>query len=161
VAVARSREILAGNDRAGVIQEDLRHPERILAHPVVRGLLDFGQPMAVLLMVAPQFAPDEEVAGVMGMLRDSVAPGSYLAISHTALDGQPEALAELLEALQRSGIAVTARTREQVEGLFGDFELVDPGVAWLSQWRSDIPDPGGEHSPPQHSVLLAGVGRKS
>jgi SAM-dependent methyltransferase len=157
VAVAHSRAILAGNDRAGAIQEDLRHPERILAHPDVRRLLDVGQPMAVLLMAVLHFVPDEEVAGILAVLRDAVAPGGYLVIAHAAWDDQPGAT-EGLQVLQRAGIVVRTRTREQVEGMFGDFELVDPGVVWARQWRPDIPDDGVEH--PQHSLVLAGVGRK-
>src|SRR6266516_3206987 len=44
VAVAHSRAILAGDPLSGVLQEDLRRPDRILTHPVVRGLIDFSQP---------------------------------------------------------------------------------------------------------------------
>src|SRR5262245_15543051 len=44
VAVAHSRAILAGNDRVGVLQEDLRRPDQILGNPQVRRVLDFGQP---------------------------------------------------------------------------------------------------------------------
>src|SRR5205814_6772054 len=36
VAIAHSRAILAGNDRVGVLQEDLRRPEHIVGHPEVR-----------------------------------------------------------------------------------------------------------------------------
>jgi SAM-dependent methyltransferase len=159
VAVAHSREILVGNDRAGVIQEDLRRPERILAHSDTRRLLDVGRPLAVLLMAVAHLVPDDdELAGAMAVLRDAVAPGSYLVISHPAVEGGPAALAKGVQVLQGAGIAATARTREQVAGLFGDFELVDPGLVWLPQWRPDGPDDGGEH--PLRSLVLAGVGRK-
>src|SRR5262249_24623424 len=85
VAVAHSRTVLAGNERAGVVQEDLRRPERILAHPDVRGLLDFDRPMVALLGGALSLVSDEDdPAGIMARLRDAMAPGSYVIISALA-----------------------------------------------------------------------------
>ena len=48
VAVAHGNHILADNDQAAAIQEDVRQPGRILAAPQLRGLLDLNQPIAVL-----------------------------------------------------------------------------------------------------------------
>ena len=48
VAVAHGNHILADNNQAAAIQEDVRQPERILAAPQLRGLLDLNQPIAVL-----------------------------------------------------------------------------------------------------------------
>ena len=52
VAVAEGRQILAGEDRIVVLQEDARRPERIVGHPAVRELLDFDRPVGVLSGVA-------------------------------------------------------------------------------------------------------------
>ena len=49
VAVAHSRLILDGNADAAVMQADLRDPARILADPETQLMLDFTQPVAVLL----------------------------------------------------------------------------------------------------------------
>ena len=60
VAVAHSRLILAGNDRAAAIQEDLRHPEAIIGHPATQRLLDFDQPVGLILGVVLSVIPDED-----------------------------------------------------------------------------------------------------
>src|SRR5215468_4276674 len=60
VAVAHSRQILAGNGRATAIQEDLRHPKAILDHPDTRALLDFSQPMGLILAAILHAIPDED-----------------------------------------------------------------------------------------------------
>src|SRR2546421_865213 len=60
VAVTHSRHILAGNERVAVIQEDLRRPDRILAHPDATRLLDLDQPVALLLLAVLHFIPDDD-----------------------------------------------------------------------------------------------------
>src|SRR2546429_949285 len=45
VAIAHSRSILAGEDRATIIEADLREPEAILGHREARRLIDFDQPV--------------------------------------------------------------------------------------------------------------------
>jgi SAM-dependent methyltransferase len=160
VAVAHSRSILAGNDLVGVVQEDVRRPEHILGHPEVRRLLDFDQPMAVLLLAMLHLIPDEDnPAGLVAQLRDAIAPGSYLVISHGTSEGRPQAVAEGMQTLQRSGVQLTTRNREQVQRLFAGFELVEPGVIWTSQWRPDDPADVDDH--PEQSLMFAGVGRKT
>jgi S-adenosyl methyltransferase len=54
-------------------------------------------------------------------------------------------------------VQVTFRTREQVSRFFSGFDLVDPGVAPIQDWRPDsILD---LNSPP--TAMWGGVGRKS
>jgi SAM-dependent methyltransferase len=159
VAVAHSRAMLAGNDMVGVVNEDLRRPDRIVNDPEARRLLDFDQPVAVLLVAMLHLVPDEDdPATHIAGLRDAVAPGSYLVISHGTPESRPQAMAEGLEVLRRGGVRITVRTREQVERLFAGFDLVEPGLVWVPQWRPDVPADVDEH--PERSIMVAGVGRK-
>jgi SAM-dependent methyltransferase len=159
VAVAHGRAVLAGNERVGVVQEDLRRPERVFAHPDVRGLLDFDRPMAVLLGGALSLISDEDdPAGIVVRLRDAMAPGGYLVMSGLAFESRPEEMAKILHLMRLGGIVATPRTRAQVERLFAGFELVEPGLVWVPQWRPDSPDDVGDH--PERSIILGGVGRK-
>jgi hypothetical protein len=69
---------------------DLREPEAILDHPEVRRLLDFTRPIAVLLVAVLHFIRDaEDPAGIVTRLRDAMAPGSYLVVSHATGDFHP------------------------------------------------------------------------
>lgn len=158
VAVAHSQLMLADNDRTAVIQEDVRHPEQILGHPHVQQLLDLNQPVAVLLVALLHYVPDPDShAGILARLTESLVPGSYLVISHATEDGRDDTAAGK-ELLGRSGIELTTRTHAQVEDLFAGWELVEPGVVWVPQWRPDsLDDVGGK---PESSGVYAGVARK-
>src|ERR1700735_5073271 len=60
VVLAHSRNLLHGNDRAPTPGRDLRDPRGILADPGLRELLDFRQPIAVLLVAVLHFISDDD-----------------------------------------------------------------------------------------------------
>jgi SAM-dependent methyltransferase len=159
VAVAHSREILSGNDRAVVIREDLRHPERILAHPDVRGMLDLSQPVAVMIVAVLHFVPDDDrPAEVLRALREALAPGSYLVLSQASDEGRHDTgeRDEAERVYQRTDNPLIVRSRAELTSLFDGFELVDPGVVWVPQWRPETPE-SAERA--EQAVFLGGVGR--
>jgi S-adenosyl methyltransferase len=83
VAVAHTREILAGNPWAKVLQGDLRRPIDIVDHPDVTDLLDFSEPVAVVLSAVFHFVSDEDDPFmIITQLRNAVVSGSYIAMSH-------------------------------------------------------------------------------
>jgi S-adenosyl methyltransferase len=83
VAVAHGQEMLAGNPDADAVQADIRRPDEVLDHPVVQELLDFSEPIGLLLIAVLHFVPDaDDPAGILAGLRSRLAPGSYVAISH-------------------------------------------------------------------------------
>jgi SAM-dependent methyltransferase len=159
VAVAQSRAILAGNDRVAVLQADVRDPERILGDPGLRAMLDLSRPVAVLMVAVLPFVADADgPSRIVARIRDAVAPGSYLVLSHGTADTRPEEFAELSERYRSTSTPVTARPRRQVEEFFAGFELVDPGLVFVQQWR---PDWLGEvEDRPDWSSVYGGVGRK-
>jgi hypothetical protein len=164
MVVTHSRALLAG-DNTVAIQADLREPEAILEHPEVRELIDFGQPVALLLMAILHFLPDDQDPfGIVARFRDALPAGSYLAISHGTRDVperpdmSPEAMAEMgakVEQLyQLTTASLVTRTRAQVERFFDGFELLDPGVVEIQLWR---PDDGRSLLP---GGFYGGVGRR-
>jgi SAM-dependent methyltransferase len=158
VAVAHSRSILGGNPRAAAIQEDLRRPEAILKHPELGAILDLDQPVAVLLMAVLHFVSDDDrPAGILATLRDSLAPGSYLAISHGTHEGREDEVQRLQQVYQRGGTRVTSRNRAEIAALFDGFTPVEPGVVWVPLWH---PQFGDDVSQPERSGLIGGLGRK-
>jgi hypothetical protein len=161
VAVAHSRSILAGQPGAGVVQADLRQPEAILASADVRRLIDFGRPVGLLLGSVLHFLPDaEEPWRLVGTLRDALAPGSYLVISHATSEGLPDAdQAAIAEAYQtRVETEGGLRSRAGVGRFFDGFRLVDPGLVLITEWRPDAPAAGA--AGPVHFWFIAGVGLK-
>lgn len=160
VAIAHSKAILAGQRQAAVIEADLRQPGQILGHSVTRRLIDFTQPVGLLLVAVLHFigdaaAPDQRVAE----LRDALAPGSYLVVTHATNESRP-VVTQATEQVYQRGVASEGRTRSRAEimSFFGDFPLVDPGLVYLPQWRPDSPDQ--VPADPSQFWFLAGVARK-
>ena len=159
VAVAHSRLILDGNHDAAVIQADLREPAKILADPDTQLLLDFRMPVAVLLVAVLHFLPDADSPHqIVARLREALAPGSYLVVSHACRDASPGSAAAAA-AVYQSRVAARgrARTRAEIAGFFDGFTLIDPGLVWMPQWRPDNPEDVPED--PERFWFLAGVAR--
>jgi hypothetical protein len=164
IVLAHSRNLLHGNDRAVVIRRDLRDPSGILADPELRELLDFSQPIAVLLVAVLHFISGaEDPYGLVRALTDPVPAGSYLVVSHFTADSYQQADVAA-EEYQNASSALHSRTRSQVADFFAGHELVDPGeVVWTPQWRRDADGPQDDPevaADPGRSLFWCAVGRK-
>ncbi|MBB4686519.1 SAM-dependent methyltransferase [Amycolatopsis jiangsuensis] len=145
VAVAHATLILedeAATDWAGIVQADVRDAKAVLRHPRTLELIDFDQPvclmmMAVLHFVGPDDGPDELVAAY----RDALAPGSWLAISQmTEGEGSGPALEGLrwfVEQYRKTSNPVWLRERDEVVPFFGGWPLLEPGIQHLPDWRPE------------------------
>jgi SAM-dependent methyltransferase len=146
VAIAHSKAILAGRENATIVEADLREPDRILAAPAIRRLIDLRQPTGLLLMVVLHFIADaEDPWRIVAALRDALAPGSYLVLGHATDEGKP-AVAQATERVYNRSVATELHLRSRAEILrfFDGFELVDPGLVYVPLWRpgspADVPD---------------------
>jgi hypothetical protein len=164
MVVTHSRALLAG-DNTAAIRADLREPDVLLGHAELRELIDFDQPIALLLMaILHFFDDDEDPFGIVARFRDTLPAGSYLAISHGTRDIpersdlSPAAMAEMGAKVERLYQLTTAslvtRTRAQVERFFAGFDLLDPGLVEIQLWR---PDGEGSKLP---GGFYGGVGHK-
>lgn len=156
VAVAYSRRLLEGHPAATITHADLRDVEAVLSAPTVAGLLDFQRPVAVLALSVMQYFPDsEDPAGVLARYRAALAPGSYLAVSHVSADDAQVDMDGLARATQKATVSAHPRSRAQVLALFGNAQLVPPGVVWAGDWHPHPEDPPAAHG------ILAGLARIS
>ena len=160
VAIAHSKAILAGQENAAIIEADLREPEKILAHDDTRRLIDFSQPAGLLLVSVLHFIADaDDPWGVVATLRDTLAPGSYLVVCHGTAEGEPTVVRAVEKVFNRNVATQShVRSRAEIMRLFGDFELVDPGLVHIPLWRPD--SPADVPSDPSKFWCLAGVARK-
>ena len=158
VAVAHSEALLAGNDLAGVIQADLRQPSDILYHPDVLALLDFAQPVAVLLNAVMHFLPDSDhPLDIMAAIREALPSGGYVVMTHgTEVRDTAREQERVAELYQSTPTSFHLRDEDHVRRMFDGFELVEPGITTVTAWR---PDPEERDDPPQDSILAV-VGRK-
>jgi hypothetical protein len=142
LVVAHGDALVAGSENVAFIRGDLRQVGDILDDPGLPRLIDFSEPVAVLLVAVLHFVRDEERPyEVVARLREIMAPGSYLALSHVTPDPHPEETAELVQVSTRAGAPWVARTRDELLRFFGDFELVEPGLVTAPEWRPGIARP--------------------
>lgn len=166
LAVAHGQSLLATNQNIAYIHGDLLQPDQVLDHPNVRRLIDFDQPVAILIVAILHFIGDHsDPAGIVRRLRDRMAPGSYLVISHIVDDPRPHAIGKILTAA--GAPPWFPRTREQIQAFFDGFDLIEPGLVLLPHWRPPVPPkdvaelPGAKQTKEELRWQVAGVGRKS
>jgi hypothetical protein len=145
---------LAG--RCDYIQADLRNPAEILSQAA--RTLNFGQPVALMLLAILQFIGDgEDPAGLVSRLMAALPSGSYLVISHPTDDFNPNRQGESIQRYNdRVADQATLRGRDGTARFFGGLELVEPGVVAVAEWR---PDSDLDRARP--SSMWCGVARKS
>ncbi|GAA1022143.1 hypothetical protein Aple_064860 [Acrocarpospora pleiomorpha] len=152
LACVHGRALVSGlEDRVAMVHQDLRTPEKIFEDETVRKLIDFSQPVAVLVIAVLHFITDEENPGaIIARIRDRMPDGCYLALSHGCPDGmEPEALAAAVAVYEKASAPFTPRPREAITALFDGWELLEPGVCEVSQWRPELDrvDIGGNGAP--------------
>ncbi len=134
---------------------DMRDPEKILA--VARETLDFTRPVAIMLVAVLQLIDDaDDPGGIVRRLMDACVPGSFLTISHPASDIDVRLDTATKQFNQTGRESATNRDRAAVTGLFDGYELVEPGVVRVAEWRPD-----SELEAARHAAVWAGMARKA
>jgi hypothetical protein len=158
VAIAHSALLLRDNPNAGAILADMREPEAIFDDPDVQRVLDFSQPLGLLMVGVVQFVPDADDPWAMAeKYRAALAPGSYFALSAFTSENAPEGMRAAIEVFKNSRDPIFPRTHAELLRLFGDFDLVEPGLVYTPEWRPDRP---GAATDASRSNLYAGVAIK-
>ena len=123
------------------IDADARDPGTILAEAAA--VLDFGEPVAIMMVDLLNFIEDDQVAAsAVAALIAAVPPGSCLAIMHPASDLDPALLEAERHWNQLAAQRVRLRSREQVTGFLAGLELVEPGLVTVPEWRPEPGEPG-------------------
>jgi S-adenosyl methyltransferase len=131
VVVSHARVLLAEPDRSIAVRGDLRDPAALLSDPEIWGHLDLGRPVAVILLAILHFISDEDdPAGIIATIRDAIAPGSYLVVSHVAPGRVRDKNAgeRALKVYQQATERIYPRTPEAVARLLDGFEIIEPEV---------------------------------
>ena len=139
---------LLGDDRnATVILADIRDPEAVLGNTELRGLIDFTEPVGLLITAVLHFVSDEnEPAKLISRYMAALAEGSYLALSHLTADQKPAlAVQTLVEVGLRAAGGGYLRSKTEVRELFEGLEIVspyagaDPDLTWVGLWDCEDP----------------------
>jgi hypothetical protein len=163
VAAAHGRALLADDPLAGAVLADLRNVHRVLADPLVTGLLDFSRPIGVLMVAALHFVPDaDDPVGIVHRYGSATVPGSYLVISHPTDEGDARVdVTELVKVSARNSVNATLRGRADVARMFEGYRLLDPGIVYTPEWRPEGDVEASEFgADPSLSATLAAVGER-
>ncbi len=154
MVLSHSEALLGAAPGVSVIQADMRDPEEILGHPDLG--LDLSRPVAVLLVAVMHFVPDElRPYEIVSRVRDALAPGSFMILAHLTTEGVPEHLVQAgRDAYKGATAPIVPRSRADILRFFDGFELIEPGLTWISDWRPDDPNTPRSHG-------FAAVGRKA
>jgi len=158
VVLAHGRSILHGVPGVSIVGGDLRQPENIVGRPELLELIDFSRPVALCVSLVLHFiTSDEAPYGIVARLSDALCPGSYLLLTHVTGDTRDASMLDEISAVYDEATApLVQRSRAEIGRFFDGFELVEPGLVFLSQWRptAEYYAKGGTR------WAYAGVGRK-
>jgi hypothetical protein len=160
-----ARELLTEEGTTAVIQADLRDLDAVLNNPELRALIDFDQPVGLLMTAVLQFVSDDQDPwGLVASSVSAIAPGSCLALSHITGDRvPPRSIATGVQIYTRATERAYPRTRAEIERFFDGLELVppfagaSPAICHVGVWGSEDPDAADSDG---SRVFWCGVARK-
>ena len=145
MVLGHARSLLAGAHGARFIQADLRDTESVLFNPELRELIDFSEPVGLLITGVMYFVADEsDPWGIVARFVAATPAGSYLALSHLTADSKPpRAVQEGQDVYARATENLHFRSRAQVARFFDGLQIVpaypgaDPAVSYVGEWGAD------------------------
>jgi O-methyltransferase involved in polyketide biosynthesis len=155
VVLSHARALLRSAPGGAIdyLDSDVRDAAGIVS--AARSTLDFGQPVAILLVTMLAFVPGAEAAAAVAALAEAVPPGSYVVLSHLASDADYGVRAAVRQWNSMSDQRLTLRSRAEVAGLVAGLDPVPPGLVPVSAWRPDaVP---GDLAPQPADVPMYGV----
>ena len=152
LVMSHAQNLLARAPGVVAVAGDLAHPDEILYDWRVRQVLDFRQPIAVVLTMTLHFFDTETARTITTRFIDRIAPGSYLIVSAGHLDGRT---GKQFTAEYQAG-HLHHHTCEDIADFLAGLELIKPGITEARAWRAPVLLIG---QPPQGHIWAA-VARK-
>jgi hypothetical protein len=146
IVLVHARALMVSDPRGkvGYLDADIREPATIVDSRLVREVLDFGEPIALVLSAILHFVPDEEKpAEILRTFVDALPPGSYVLATHVTPEHEPR-LRPASAGYRDDGVRTQPRTAAEFERLVftgQGLRLVEPGVVLVSEWRRDPGEP--------------------
>jgi hypothetical protein len=157
VVLSHARALMTSTPQGATayVDADLRDTGKILAEAAK--MLDFSQPVAVTLLAILHFIPDEDDPyGIVARLKDAMAPGSYLIITHSTDDDiDADTTVQVRQVYENASARTKGLSHAEIMRFFDGLELIPPGLVNVASWH-----PGHEQPALNRTVLYAGVARK-
>jgi hypothetical protein len=159
IVLAHGRAILAGDEDTEVIQADIREPDGIFGDAATQRLIDLGRPVAVLVSsLLHHLGDDEDPVGVIRAIVDRLPSGSYVLVANFVDPGDDARAPKIENAFLNGGLGTGRfRTFAEQEPYFAGLDLVEPGLVFANDWKTDLTTP---RDSPVHRLYAGGVARK-
>lgn len=167
IALAHSTLLLADTadpERHRAIAADLMRPDELWERVGETGIIDFSQPIVLLLNAVLHFVKDsDDPDSVLASYREALPSGSLLVISQMTdenprTDEERQALKDLLAYYEETTNPAQLRDTKEFARFFGGWEMLEPGLVYAPAWRPD-----GDTlfaASPSESRVIGGVARK-
>jgi S-adenosyl methyltransferase len=162
---AMAKGLLSDEKHTAFILADMRDPDTVLGNAELRALIDFSQPVGLLMTAVFHFVADgSDPLSLVKRYTAALAPGSYLALTHATADWLPARVVEaMLETYGNSTNPLYLRPRDVVLRFFDGLELeppypgADPGISYAGVWGAEDPEAADTEG---SRVLYCGVARR-
>jgi hypothetical protein len=151
-----------GDDAADGVVAHINRPLNALG-PILDeagAVLDLAEPIGVVLPTTLNLiAGSGAIRRFVVALREASVAGSCMVVAHTSLDlGAPGTGAAIEKFNELLGEHYAAHSGPEILGFLEGFEILEPGLVPVEQWRPD--DPAA--APPKHRFPIFGVvGRRT
>jgi S-adenosyl methyltransferase len=155
-----ANSLISDDDSTVFLLEDVRNTKNILSDPDTQRLINFDEPVAALYISFLHQIPDrDDPGGLVELMMNRLAPGSFLAISHL-VSADPDLRSRLTDLMLNAtqGSWGRVRTKPEVDKFFGALEVLDPGRVEITTWR---PDETGAEEQTFDWIEYGGVARKT
>ncbi|MBR8744989.1 SAM-dependent methyltransferase [Nocardiopsis sp. MG754419] len=155
---------------ATAVPAGLENPARLLHDPESHHFLDLDRPVGLLLTGTVSHVTDAETAARnIATLREALAPGSHMALSHYCRPDPTRHPRDAQRAEQLEDLFLRHlghghwRTEEEVAAFFDGWTSVAPGLLQAQKWRTmpvAPPVPGSYQMPHRNRrLIIGGMGR--
>ena len=165
MVMAMSGGLLDDDKHTKLIIADLRDPDEVLGNEELRSLIDFGQPVGLLMTAVLHFVADgSDPWGLVKRYTAALAPGSLLAVSHATADKlPPRSVQGMYATYENANTHIYLRTKDEIRRFFDGLELLPPygetvpDITYVGVWGAEDPE---EADSDGSRVLYCGVGRR-
>jgi hypothetical protein len=130
--MTHAENVLAGTPGVLAIAGDITHPDEILFDQRIRQVLNYRQPVCVVLTMTLHFFDADTARLITGRLISGIPPGSYLIVSAGHLEGSTGTQF----TRQYAAGHLHHHTRDDLAGFLAGLELADPGITEARAWRA-------------------------
>lgn len=142
VVLAHARVLLAENDNTSLITADIFEPDEVLNDPTIREKIDFSRPVGLLHAGTWHHYLGGDSSQLMQRYVDALPSKSCVVLSHFFdPENEDSPLAQDMEKVFVASPMGSGRfrTQREIEEMFADTKLVEPGLKRCDDWWPDGP----------------------